>query len=182
MCNIVIVRSVIESFRFEDKNEQVYGISLKVFVHVLKQRHPRKLQLFTFFTKKVSTVTEDKPSPNGKMIGGKRALPPLCHPCPLWQQHNQQQNIMLLYLHMPHHGDISVLFTKNGNHCFNLTYSTISRICIHYPTPECSRLQQLSYSQTSVQRSPLGNDKVTVVYRAVMYRFDCTWLSADPAV
>ena len=52
----------------------MYEISLKVFVHVLKQRHPRKLQFTFFHQKSLSTVTEDKPSSDGKMIGGKQVL------------------------------------------------------------------------------------------------------------
>ena len=56
---ITTVVWVLESFRFEDETEYEYEIQLKVFVRVLKKRHPGELH-FTFFTKKVGTVIYTK--------------------------------------------------------------------------------------------------------------------------
>ena len=48
---ITTVLSVWESFIFEDETEYEYEIQVKVFVRVLKKRHPGDLH-FTFFHQK----------------------------------------------------------------------------------------------------------------------------------
>ena len=58
MRKLVISTMSLESFRFEDKNEYRYDITLKVFARVVKKKRlPGKLHFpFFFCHKKISTV------------------------------------------------------------------------------------------------------------------------------
>ena len=64
----------LESFRFEDKNEYRYDITLRVFARVVKKRDSREsfIKFFLFFvTKKLVRLfilKGVKPSPDSKMI------------------------------------------------------------------------------------------------------------------
>ena len=73
MRKLVISTVSLESFRFEDKNEYRYDITLKVFARVVKKKEtPRKASFsFFFVTKKLVRLfilKGVKPSPDSKMI------------------------------------------------------------------------------------------------------------------
>ena len=73
MRKLVISTMSLESFRFEDKNEYRYDITLKVFARVVKKKRlPGKLHFpFFFVTKKLVRLfilKGVKPSPDSKMI------------------------------------------------------------------------------------------------------------------
>ena len=73
MRKLVISTMSLESFRFEDKNEYRYDITLKVFARVVKKKRlPEKLHFpFFFVTKKLVRLfilKGVKPSPDSKMI------------------------------------------------------------------------------------------------------------------
>ena len=50
------MRMVLETFRFEDEDDYVYEIWLKVFSHILKNIDSPESFILPFFTRKVSTV------------------------------------------------------------------------------------------------------------------------------
>ena len=58
MRKLVISTMSLESFRFEDKNEYRYDITLKVFARVVKEKETPWKASFSFFFchKKISTV------------------------------------------------------------------------------------------------------------------------------
>ena len=67
-----IIIILIESSRFEEENEYVYEIQLKVFAHVLKKITPRQSLILFFFSPnklvRLFILREVKPSPDSKMI------------------------------------------------------------------------------------------------------------------
>ena len=73
MRKLVISTVSLESFRFEDKNEYRYDITLKVFARVVKKKETPRKASFSFFlvTKKLVRLfilKGVKPSPDSKMI------------------------------------------------------------------------------------------------------------------
>ena len=81
---------------------------------------------------------EDKPSSNGKMIGGKQVLSHSATLVP-FGDNIINSKILCFCTYVCLTMELLQCCSNNSNYCFNLTYYTISCICIHYPTPESSR-------------------------------------------